>query len=121
MTNEEMIANEMSDTNKKIISLIEQEVTKARQEKCFEQNKDGTIRPCEVMKENVELKKNAENQQKISMERFFEIKRLNEQIEKMKCCTNCKHYKHRVGCMKADKPIHRQCDIDNWKSWELEK
>lgn len=27
-----------------------------RKEKCLEQNKDGTIRPCEVMKDNEELK-----------------------------------------------------------------
>lgn len=27
-----------------------------RKEECLEQNKDGTIRPCEVMKENEELK-----------------------------------------------------------------
>lgn len=45
-------------------------LTEGRKEKCFEQNSDGTIRPCEVMKENAELK---------------------EQIEKMKCCYNCKY------------------------------
>lgn len=43
-----------------------------RKEECFEQNNDGTIRPCEVMKENEELK---------------------AQIEKMRCCGNCINFK----------------------------
>lgn len=43
-------------------------LAEGRKEKCLEQNKDGTIRPCEVMKENEQLK---------------------EQIEKMECCMNC--------------------------------
>lgn len=47
------------------------------------------------------------------------IKELKAQIKKMKNCANCRHYKHKVGCMKADKPNHIQCDVDNWESWEF--
>ena len=46
---------------------------------------------------------------------------LKAQIEKMKNCANCRHYKHMVGCMKADKPNHRECDNDNWESWECKE
>ena len=54
-------------------------------------------------------------------EKGKQIEELEAQIEKMKCCTNCKHYKHLVGCMIADQPNHRQCDVDNWKSWKLKE
>lgn len=50
-----------------------------------------------------------------------ELTEKDRQIEKMKCCANCKHYKHLVGCMIADQPNHRQCDVDNWKSWKLKE
>lgn len=39
----------------KVKELITIGLAEGRKEKCFEQNKDGTIRPCEVMKENEEL------------------------------------------------------------------
>lgn len=36
-------------------------LAEGRKEKCLEQNNDGTIRPCEVMKENEELKEQLQN------------------------------------------------------------
>lgn len=68
-------------------------LAEGRKEKCLEQNKDGTIRPCEVMKENAELK---------------------AQIEKMKCCGNCKK-----KCKKI--PEIKKCLDSNRSEWEMEE
>ena len=61
-----------------------------RKEKCLEQNNDGTIRPCEVMKDNEQLK---------------------AQIEKMKNFYNCSH-SSRALC-----PNEHKCN--GCKDWEL--
>ena len=39
---------------------------------------------------------------------------LKEQIEKMKCCENCRHYSHTYGrCYSYDK--HQNCEsLSNW-------
>ena len=78
----------------------------------------------ELQEENERLKSKEyfvgdKNRQNMELQQKLEAK--EKQIEKMKCCTNCKHFKPLSGCMVADKPIHRQCDAegDNWKSWEL--
>ena len=62
MTNEEKAeeyywSKEVIPPNKKSIEQAYLDgLAEGRKEKCLEQNKDGTIRPCEVMKENEELK-----------------------------------------------------------------
>lgn len=85
MTDEEKAKNYFEDskdyydsrepiTDRQLRQIYLDGLAEGRKEKCLEQNKDGTIRPCEVMKENEELKK--ENEQ------------LKTQIEKMKRCFN---------------------------------
>ncbi|MCQ2589254.1 MAG: hypothetical protein MJ179_02415, partial [Treponema sp.] len=56
---------------------------------CLEQNKDGTIRPCEVMKDNEELEEIRAQQARIINNDTKRTERLKAQIEKMKCCTTC--------------------------------
>lgn len=53
-----------------------------RKEKCLDQNKDGRIRPCEVMKENEELKEQIEkmknNYKKQRNRRIDELQKKNK-------------------------------------------
>lgn len=84
-------------------------LAEGKKEKCLEQNNDGTIRPCEVMKENEQLK--AQNESLADT-----IISQNEQNEKMKCCGNCKHgFSEGVGCMQRA----RGMICDNKDKWEL--
>lgn len=80
---------------------------------------DECEKRAELEKENAELSNSVTELTNTKTELKSKITELEKQIEKMKCCANCNSYKLMVGCMKADKPNHRQCDIDNWKSWEL--
>lgn len=81
----------------------------------------------ELEKENEELKKIVSDYENKAvsatiLEDEMRIKELEEQIKKMKCCENCKHYKY--GCANG-----YDCDlgvIDKWKTyhkkcnkWEL--
>lgn len=70
-------------------------LAEGRKEKCLEQNNDRTIRPCEVMKENDELK---------------------AQIEKMKCCENCNNC--RKGKCTEDKMFYART-LKECSEWEL--
>lgn len=93
-----------------------------RKEECFEQNNDGTIRPCEVMKENEELKAQIEEQK-------AHCKDVDEVNEKMKCCGNCINFKeqeiryigkpgaiHRFSCNGLNVAPNMKCS-----KWELEE
>lgn len=55
-------------------------LAEGKKEKCLEQNIDGTIRPCEVMKENTELKE-LHKSDKESLQLI--IDKTNEQIEQL--------------------------------------
>lgn len=80
--------------------------------------KDYAERLKKLEKDNAELKKIAENQQKISTDRFFEIKRLYEQIEKMKCCYNCKKWNDGQCKDVKDSYFYTMADF-NCDKWEL--
>ena len=67
-------------------------LAEGRKEKCLEQNKDGTIRPCEVMKEHAELSNSVIELTNTKTELESKITELETQIEKMKCCENCIHH-----------------------------
>lgn len=78
---------------------IKDGLAEGRKEKCLEQNKDGTIRPCEVMKENEELKAEIENLKKTYRKqrnrRIDELQKENEQLKQQvkeyleMPCTSC--------------------------------
>lgn len=99
-----------------------------RKEKCFEQNNDGTIHPCEVMKvceeieegakviakENAELKEQLKNNpyvQLLQKEKAELAEDFAKQIEKMKNKLNCSKYHY---CLCKDKTC-KDC-----KDWELD-
>ena len=103
-------------------------LSEGRKEKCFEQNKDGTIRPCEVMKDNEELQKEIsvllsckncpenkggyicekEYNDKCLAQKIEYIKELEEQIEQMKCYLNCAN--------NSDDCLGKNCKgCKNWK------
>lgn len=65
-------------------------------EECMQQKKDGTLKDCPIVKENEQLK---------------------EQIEKMKCCGNCR--KSRVGNPCPYWNDSFQCKKDNYKEWKI--
>lgn len=63
-------------------------LAEGRKEKCFEQNKDGTIRPCEVMKDNEELKEDVESLASINIKAQNIIAELKTQIENYQLAEN---------------------------------
>lgn len=66
-------------------------------------------------KENAELKKDKEYLDNTNNEQTEVILKLNEQIEKMKCCVNCKHAEkgyELCNDLKFDKPCK---DFDHWE------
>lgn len=69
----------------KVKELITIGLSEGRKEKCLEQNKDGTIRPCEVMKENAELKEQIEklknNYKKQRNRRIDELQKENAELK----------------------------------------
>lgn len=67
----------------------------------------------ELIKENAELKKDKEYLDKINNEQTEVILHLNEQIEKMKRCKNCK-YSQYISC-----PILHAKQCSNYSKWEL--
>ncbi|MCQ2053163.1 MAG: hypothetical protein MJZ03_04430 [archaeon] len=76
-------------------------------EECMEQKKDGTLKDCPIVKENEELK---------------------SQIEKMKCCGNCKNceinFTNDHGIKHGCKKLGRKCDdciLNNYYHWELKE
>ena len=120
----------MSGTMKSIYKKIYLDgLAEGRKEKCLEQNNDGTIRPCEVMKENAELKAQIEKQQhhieiicntqkqKMMLLRYIRIKEnLEAQIEKMKCCGNCKH--NGIDCVWLENHNQKCINLNKWESAE---
>lgn len=98
-------------------------LAEGRKIQCGEQGKDGMLKPCEVMKENAELKKDKEYLDKINNEQTEVILHLNEQIEKMKCCENCKHHSFwgdELKCNFFDYDEEMKCHDDK-HGWELAK
>ena len=63
----------------------------------------------ELQEENKNLESVAEYQQSSNMKRYFEIEELEKQIEKMKCCFNCKH----------SRTEYEHCRTDKHEKWEL--
>lgn len=80
--------------------------------------------PLEVIealeKENAELKKDKEWLDNINNEQTKIILELQEQIEKMKNCANCKHCDCKT---KKEIKICGKCTFDKllWSQWELAK
>lgn len=64
----------------------------------------------EIKKENEELKKDKEYLDNINNEQTEIILQLNEKIEKMKNCFNCKFDKNGIG---------KCSNCDNFENWEL--
>lgn len=65
--------------------------------------------------ENEQLKKDIIEIEKVSDFRWEENQRLKAQIEKMKCCGNCKYCDSDNPCLFHRE--HRQCD--DYCAWEL--
>lgn len=97
-------------------------------EKIFVYNSTPTIQE-EVIAlriENEQLKKeNAERSNSVTelsntkTELENKVTELNEQIEKMKCCGNCKHYIYDCGERYCEYDATREKDCENKNEWEL--
>ena len=109
-------------------------LAEGRKEKCFEQNKDGTIRPCEVMKENEQLKeqnktiledndtlnkwvddlrKENENYKMAENESLEIIADLKAENEKLKICRNC-NKEFTETCETCRRGLY-DGEFDNWE------
>lgn len=64
----EYIIKVYSDSLKCCENAYKKGLAEGREEKCLEQNNDGTIRPCEVMKENEQIKAQIEKMKNIIYE-----------------------------------------------------
>lgn len=84
---------------------------------CMEQKKDGTLKDCSILKENAELKKDKEWLDNTNNEQTEVILKLNEQIEKMKCCGNCKFQKNGMDYELGE--LCYRCEA--FSNWELEE
>lgn len=67
---------------------------------CMEQNKDGTLKPCAVMKDNTTLRSVKENLEKENAELKKEISELKEKLNK-KDCEDCVFYAEGDKCNKG--------------------
>lgn len=89
-------------------------LAEGRKEKCLEQNKDGTIRPCELLKENEELKERLQIESQSLHEQCEIVSKQVDQIEKMKRCFNCsKWFSNTELCVSNERGTNI-CD-----KWEL--
>lgn len=80
-----------------------------------EGRKETTEKISALKKENAELKEDLQTAIVANQQWLKRDTRLEEQIEKMKCCGNCKHsFSNDIGCMQRARNKH----CDNLKLWE---
>lgn len=73
----------------------------------------------ELVKENAELHKLIKDYENDSVEALCKVNDLKAQINKMKCCENCKHGQTHLQCDLVNLHMHKRCS--QFSEWECKK